>query len=61
MTPEEIEELRGAWNTNPHTLPEADLIALTAGLPEHPEWWDGPCMCATCRSYCDDDGNGDQP
>jgi hypothetical protein len=36
-----------------HTVSERQLYALTALLDEHPEWWDGPCMCATCRSYID--------
>jgi hypothetical protein len=35
----------------PYTLPEADLLALTAALDEHPEGWDHPCLCAECRSH----------
>lgn len=30
-----------------------ELHALTEKLDEHPDGWDHPCMCATCRSYCD--------
>lgn len=30
-----------------------ELCALTEGLAEHPDGWDGPCHCATCRSYAD--------
>lgn len=30
-----------------------ELFALTEGLDEHPESWDGPCCCALCRSYAD--------
>ena len=31
------------------------LMALTEKLTEHPEGWEGPCWCATCRSYATDD------
>lgn len=30
-----------------------ELLRLTADLEEHPDGWDHPCMCATCRSYGD--------
>lgn len=30
-----------------------ELLAVTEGLDEHPESWDFPCHCATCRSYAD--------
>ena len=36
-----------------HQVPENELLALTARLDEHPEGWEHPCMCATCRSYAD--------
>jgi hypothetical protein len=31
-----------------------ELCKLTEGLEEHPDFWDGPCYCATCRSYAND-------
>lgn len=24
------------------------LLRLTLGLPDHPEWWFGPCACPDC-------------
>ena len=30
---------------------EAGAIAVTKLLDEHPEDWNGPCMCATCMDY----------
>lgn len=32
---------------------EAGCIDVTKHLDEHPENWDGPCMCALCMSYAD--------
>lgn len=32
---------------------EDELVRLTEPLDEHPGDWDGPCACATCRSYAD--------
>lgn len=29
------------------------FIELTKKLDEHPEGYDGPCLCALCRSYAD--------
>lgn len=36
-----------------HEIATRDLLAITALLDEHPEWWDYPCFCASCRSYAD--------
>lgn len=33
---------------------DEELMRITEPLEEHPEGWDHPCMCATCRSYCDE-------
>ncbi len=30
---------------------ESRLIELTMLLDEHPEEWDGPCMCKMCLEY----------
>lgn len=30
-----------------------ELMRVTEPLDEHPEDWEHPCMCATCRSYGD--------
>lgn len=37
---------------NPHTRKriEQEMHVATRGLAEHPEWFDGPCMCDACRS-----------
>jgi hypothetical protein len=32
---------------------DEELMRITETLDEHPEDWDHPCMCATCRSYAD--------
>ena len=45
--------IRHDWGDQQYTLAERDLLALTAVLPEHPEWWEHPCMCAECRRYAD--------
>lgn len=42
-----------------YALTEDQLVELTQGLEEHPDWWDGPCSCKTCMSYASDDGDGD--
>lgn len=31
-----------------------ELWTLTEALDEHPDGWEHPCMCATCRSYADE-------
>ena len=43
--------IRHDYGDQQYTLPEKDLVALTALMDEHPEWWDHPCLCAECRSY----------
>jgi hypothetical protein len=48
-----VESLREEGCSKPYTLPENDLVSLTAVLSEHPDWWDHPCMCAECRSHGD--------
>lgn len=30
---------------------EDGAVALSKLLDEHPEDWNGPCMCGTCLSY----------
>lgn len=50
---EEIDTLEqqqgGGWRLN--TL----LRWMTSHMDEHPEGWEGPCECATCRSYAAQD------
>lgn len=29
------------------------LLEKTSSEEEHPEWYNGPCMCELCRSYSD--------
>ena len=31
------------------------LLVLSTNLAEHPDDYDGPCMCQSCMSYADDD------
>lgn len=33
---------------------DEELWQITEPLDEHPDGWDKPCMCATCRSYGDE-------
>lgn len=47
--------LRSASPSGMVLVNEAQLVAITEGLGEHPEDWDGPCMCADCRSYAAED------
>lgn len=49
-----VESLREEAVTTVHSIPENELLALTARLDEHPEGWEWPCMCAVCRSYADE-------
>jgi hypothetical protein len=32
---------------------EQAFIELTIKIDEHPDGYDGPCLCALCRSYAD--------
>jgi hypothetical protein len=48
------EAIRAAtWNDHTHSIREQELLALTALLDSHPEWWEWPCMCGECREYVD--------
>lgn len=48
-------DVRDAWECDDvHIVHERDLVALTIYIDEHPEWWDGPCMCGECREYADE-------
>ena len=49
-----VESLRAEAVKTTRAIPENELLALTARLDEHPEGWEHPCMCATCRSYADE-------
>jgi hypothetical protein len=37
------------------TAENESLLSLSAGLDEHPDNYDGPCMCKLCMSYASDD------
>jgi len=37
------------------TAENESLLNLSAGLDEHPENYDGPCMCKLCMSYASND------
>ena len=45
--PEEVVRTRNLVNER------HQLLALTETLDEHPEGYDGPCLCYECRSYGD--------
>lgn len=32
---------------------EREMLAVTKGLSEHPEWWTFPCLCDSCREYAE--------
>jgi len=58
----EVERLRGTLDTVRgdsnmlQALMEAHgdhILQLTEALEEHPDGYDGPCQCETCRSYGD--------
>ena len=49
--------IRRAWQVqkrDTYILTAAELIEVTRPLDEHPDEWDYPCLCATCRSYAND-------
>lgn len=51
-----IVRVQRAWRVQKrdHYIVTGDeLIAITEGLDEHPDGWDFPCHCASCRSYAD--------
>lgn len=51
---QEISEgIRLGGDNRDYTLPLRELLALTALMDEHPEWWERPCFCAECRSCAD--------
>lgn len=33
---------------------QESVLRLTETLSEHPDWWDYPCLCTSCQSYCAD-------
>jgi len=49
--------LKGEWKKL-ETLPETDssygaLLRKTETEDEHPDWYQGPCLCRLCLSYGD--------
>jgi len=44
---------RAAFDPRVNLVTDDELIELTIPLDEHPDNWEHPCMCASCRSYCD--------
>lgn len=57
MTKEEWEELKRLGmirrRSRSETDREIELIKKTEEEDEHPEEYDGPCMCRLCSSYGD--------
>ena len=47
---------RDAWKKE-----RDELMELTSMLDEHPEDYDGPCMCRLCREYGTDPGDMELP
>jgi hypothetical protein len=45
---------RAAFDPRINLVTTAELWKLTESLDEHPDEWEHACMCATCRSYCDE-------
>lgn len=46
----ECEETDEEFVKRQHFL-EGWMCGLTEGLDEHPDWWEHPCFCNSCRSY----------
>lgn len=42
-------------------MTEPEQINATEGLPEHPDDWDGPCMCDDCIRANFDGADEDTP
>ena len=57
MTEDEWKELENLPVCNWITLEQEDryheLLEMTEHEDEHPEWYDGPCICLLCLSYGD--------
>lgn len=56
LTPELEETLLRLSNDykgkpNERTRIELEMVTVTEGLDEHPEWYDLPCSCNLCLSY----------
>lgn len=45
---------RAAFLAGFNVVSTEELWKLTEALDEHPDGWEHPCMCATCRSYADE-------
>jgi hypothetical protein len=46
-----IAGLREKGRTDDVLKEEAELMEITRGLDEHPDDYDGVCLCKTCHSY----------
>lgn len=44
---------RAAFVSGINLVTTEELWKLTEPLDEHPDGWEHPCMCASCRSYAD--------
>ena len=57
-SPEErLSVLHDAWNESTDLSQrrffEGRMLEITVDMAEHPEWFDGGCVCALCCSYGD--------
>ena len=53
MTTNEWNELKGLGSGEQNKERFDELIAMTEKENEHPEEYDGACLCKECRSYGD--------
>lgn len=49
-----VRRMRTALRYDINLVTNEELWELTAPLDEHPDTWEHPCLCATCRSYGDE-------
>lgn len=45
---------QAAFDAGFNLVTTEELWKITEALDEHPDGWEHPCMCAECRSYCDE-------
>lgn len=46
-----FEQIAGYLNDPEYSNYHDDLLVMTEKFEQHPESYDGPCLCKVCRSY----------
>ena len=47
---EEADWVKLSKRVDENTITENELLDITEGEAEHPEWWEHPCICRECNS-----------